>query len=301
MTSEQKKLREGFFLAISAYMIWGGITPIYFNALSNISSLELLSHRIIWSFLLLIPVVHFSSHWDSVFNTIKSIKTIGYLVLTATLISSNWLIFILAISTNRMLDASLGYYINPLFNVLLGLIFLKERLRKMQWLAVFLVVCGVLVQCITFGSIPVISILLAMTFGIYGLLRKKINLDVNTGLFIEVMIMLPIAIGYLFFITESQTSNLMRNSTSLNFLLITSGIITILPMLCFIGSARKLKLSTLSFFQYIAPSLIFLLAVLKYDEIFSIDKIITFSLIWVAMIIFAFDGMNPTSKNNHNL
>ena len=209
----------------------------------------------------------------------------------------NWLIFIWAVNANHMLDASLGYYINPLINVLLGMLFLGERLRKLQWFAVALAACGVMVQLIAFGSVPTVAIALALTFGFYGLLRKKVSLDAQTGLFIETLVMLPAAAVYLLWIADSPTSDFAANPMNLNLLLISAGVITTLPLLCFTGAATRLKLSTLGFFQYIGPSLMFLLAVLVYGEAFTTDKAITFAFIWGALVVFSFDGLK-TSKQS---
>ena len=190
-----------------------------------------------------------------------------------------------------MLDASLGYYINPLINVLLGMVFLGERLRKLQWFAVSLATIGVLIQLVAFGSLPIVALALATTFGFYGLMRKKIGVEPQAGLFIETLVMLPAAAIYLLFIANTATSNMSDNSMTLNLLLISAGIVTTAPLLCFTGAATRLKLSTLGFFQYIGPSLMFLLAVLVYGEAFSIDKALTFAFIWGALVIFSFDGL----------
>lgn len=219
-----------------------------------------------------------------------------YLITTSLLVGSNWLIFIWAVNANHMLDASLGYYINPLLNVVLGMLFLGERLRKLQWVAVALAAIGVTIQLVVFGSVPVVAIALATTFGFYGLLRKKVALDAQTGLFIETLVMLPAAAIYLLFIADSATSNMATNPTSLNILLVAAGVITTLPLLCFTGAATRLKLSTLGFFQYIGPSLMLLLAVLVYGEAFTSDKAITFAFIWGALVLFSFDGLTYKRK-----
>ncbi|GAL13467.1 protein rarD [Vibrio astriarenae] len=195
-----------------------------------------------------------------------------------------------------MLDASLGYYINPLLNVLLGMFFLGERLRKLQWFAVALATLGVIIQLIAFGSVPIVALALASTFGVYGLLRKKVALDAQVGLFIETVIMMPLAAIYLFAFANSPTSSLLANDWSLNLLLISAGIVTTLPLLCFTGAATRLKLSTLGFFQYIGPSLMFLLAVSIYGEDFSADKVLTFTFIWSALVVFTFDGIRNSKR-----
>ncbi|WP_045467122.1 EamA family transporter RarD [Vibrio hyugaensis] len=293
---EQQRSRQGVLLAVGAYTMWG-IAPIYFKSIAEVSPLEILSHRVFWSFFLLAALLHFGRQWRSVRDIIKNKTKMMYLISTAILVGANWLIFIWAVTSNHMLDASLGYYINPLINVLLGMVFLGERLRKLQWFAVALAACGVLVQLIVFGSVPVVAIALAMSFGFYGLLRKKVSVEAQTGLFIETLVMLPAASIYLFFIASTPTSNMFENPWQLNTLLIAAGVITTLPLLCFTGAATRLKLSTLGFFQYIGPSLMFLLAVLIYGEPFTSDKAITFAFIWGALVVFSFDGLRNNRKS----
>ncbi|WP_440888096.1 EamA family transporter RarD [Vibrio sp. WZ-1] len=293
---EQQRARQGVLLAVGAYTMWG-IAPIYFKSIAEVSPLEILSHRVFWSFFLLAALLHFGRQWRSVRDIIKNKTKMMYLVSTAILVGANWLIFIWAVTSNHMLDASLGYYINPLINVLLGMVFLGERLRKLQWFAVALAACGVLVQLIVFGSVPVVAIALAMSFGFYGLLRKKVSVEAQTGLFIETLLMLPAASIFLFFIASTPTSNMFENPWQLNTLLIAAGVITTLPLLCFTGAATRLKLSTLGFFQYIGPSLMFLLAVLIYGEPFTSDKAITFAFIWGALVMFSVDGLRNNRKS----
>lgn len=295
MDDELKRTQQGVLLAILAYFMWG-IAPIYFKTIGDVPPFEILCHRIIWSFIFLAALLYFTNGWPTVKKTLRSKTKVIYLLITSVTIGANWLVFIWAISIDHMLDASLGYYINPLFNVILGMIFLNEKLRKLQWFAVVLAAIGVLVQLVVFGSVPIIAMMLAFTFGMYGLLRKKVNLDAFTGLFIETLVLLPVAFLYLFILADTATSHLPANSLTLNVLLISAGIVTTLPLLCFAGAAVRLRLATLGFIQYIGPSLMFILAVFVYDEAFTQDKIITFACIWAALIVFTWDGL----KNNAN-
>lgn len=299
MTEEelQQRSRQGVLFAIGAYTMWG-IAPIYFKSLSAVAPLEILSHRVVWSFFLLAALLHFGHNWRSVRDVMVDKRKMLFLVTSSLLIGSNWLIFIWAVNSNHMLDASLGYFINPLINVLLGMLFLGERLRKLQWLAVALAIGGVLTQLIAFGSIPIVAMGLACSFGFYGLLRKKVSVSAQTGLFVETLVLLPAAAVYLLWIADSATSNFSLNPMTLNLLLIAAGVITTLPLLCFTGAATRLKLSTLGFFQYIGPSLMFLLAVLVYGEAFSLDKALTFAFIWGALMVFSFDGLRNNHRNN---
>lgn len=295
--SEQlaQRAKQGVIYAMAAYIMWG-IAPIYFKSIIDVAPLEILSHRIIWSFFFLAIMVYFTKGWPQIKATLTSRKKCVYLLASSITIACNWLVFIWAVNNNHMLDASLGYYINPLFSVLLGMIFMQEKLRKLQWFAVVLACLGVLVQLIVFGSLPIVALLLASSFGVYGLLRKKVNLNAMTGLFIETLVLLPVALIYMTFIANSSTSHLSQNPMSLNLLLLSAGIVTTIPLLCFAGAATRLRLSTLGFIQYIGPSLMFILAVFAYGEVFTQDKIITFICIWLALIIFTFDGLKHRPK-----
>ena len=298
MTPEelQQRSRQGVLLALGAYTMWG-IAPIYFKSLSAVPPLEILSHRVIWSFFLLAALLHFGHHWRSVRDVMRDKRKLAYLLTSSVLIGANWLIFIWAVTSNHMLDASLGYFINPLINVLLGMLFLGERLRRLQWFAVSLAAGGVLIQLITFGSIPTVAIALACSFGFYGLLRKKVNVGAQTGLFIETLVLLPAAAIYLLWIANSASSDFSHNPMTLNLLLVAAGVITTLPLLCFTAAATRLKLSTLGFFQYIGPSLMFLLAVLVYGEVFTLDKALTFAFIWGALVVFSLDALHNNRRN----
>ena len=290
MDQQANNTQRGVILALAAYTMWG-IAPIYFKSLQHVSPLEILSNRVIWSFFFLAGLIFVTKSWGRIRAVLRKPKTLLILVATALLVGSNWLIFIWAVNNNYMLDASLGYYINPLLNVILGMFFLGERLRPLQWLAVALAACGVAVQLIQFGSLPLIALALAASFGLYGLLRKKINLDAGTGLFMETCILLPLASIYVLLIADSPTADWAANPASTNLLLIAAGVVTTVPLLCFTGAATKLKLSTLGFFQYIGPSLMFLLAITVYGESFTADKGYTFAFIWGALVLFSVDGI----------
>ncbi|ASA55881.1 EamA family transporter RarD [Vibrio gazogenes] len=292
--NDEQQARQGVLFALAAYLMWG-IAPVYFKMLEHINPVEIICHRILWSFLLLAVLLHFGKQWPMIRNLISDRRKIYYLIATSVLIGGNWLIFIWSINNHHLLDASLGYYINPLLNVILGMVFLNERLRILQWIAVALATIGVVIQLILFGSIPIIAIALASTFGIYGLLRKKVMVSALNGLFIETLILVPVALIYLFGFANSATSNLVDNSLHLNGLLAMAGVVTTLPLLCFAGAATRMKLSTLGFFQYIGPSMMFILATVFYGEPFSPDKATTFLFIWGALILFSYDGI----RNHH--
>ncbi len=268
---DAKQTRQGVLLALAAYFIWG-IAPAYFKLIYYVPADEILTHRVIWSFFFMVVLMSICRQWSYLKTLIQTPQKIFMLAVSALLIGGNRLKFILV-------------------NIVLGMIFLGERFRRMQWLAVILAICGVLVQLWTFGSLPIIALGLAFSFAFYGLVRKKIAVEAQTGMLIETMWLLPVAAIYLFAIADSSTSHMGQNPMSLNLLLIAAGIVTTVPLLCFTAAATRLRLSTLGFFQYIGPTLMFLLAVTFYGEKPGADKMVTFAFIWVALAIFVMDAI----------
>ncbi|MDT0204851.1 EamA family transporter RarD [Serratia marcescens] len=292
---DAKQTRQGIFFALAAYFMWG-IAPAYFKLIQQVSADEILTHRIIWSFFFMLALITLGRNWQKVRAACQNRKRLLLLAVTALLIGGNWLLFIWAVNNHHMLEASPGYFINPLVNVLLGMLFLGERFRRMQWVAVALAFTGVLVQLWQFGSLPIIGLGLAFSFAFYGLLRKKIAIDAQTGMLIETLWLLPVAAGYLFLFADSPTSHLSANPWSLNLLLVAAGIVTTVPLLCFTAAATRLRLSTLGFFQYLGPTLMFLLAVTFYGETVGQDKLVTFGFIWAALILFTLDALYTQRK-----
>ena len=284
----QEQNRNGTMYALLAYTMWG-FAPIYFKALEGFGALEVVSHRVIWSFALLFILLSARVGWQPLRQLLRQPRKLGWLAISSILIAFNWLLFIWAVTAERMLDASLGYYINPLVNVVLGTIFLSERLARMQWIAVVMAAIGVLIQTISFGSVPWIALALAVSFGLYGLIRKRVTIDGISGLWIETLLMLPLAIGYVISISPNAIpmSSYSANET---WLLVAAGIVTTAPLICFIAAAKRMSLSLLGFFQYIGPSLMFILAATVYGEPVTNDKLITFAFIWLALLIFSWHG-----------
>nr|WP_282450032.1 EamA family transporter RarD [Microbulbifer sp. CAU 1566] len=279
---------------IGAFLIWG-FAPLYFNLLDGISAPEILSHRSVWSFILALILLAAIGKLPDLRATLGSRKKMLTLLLSTILIGSNWLVFIWAITNQHLLDASLGYYINPLISVLLGVAVLGERLRPLQWLAVALAAVGIAYELWQFGRLPLIALFLAFTFGFYGLVRKRAPVDSLTGLAVETMYMLPVALGFLFW-TSSPTSNLLNNSWELNGLLLLAGPITLTPLLLFNIAARRLNLSTIGFLQYLGPTLMFLLATLHYHEPFDSGKLVTFAFVWMALAFYSVDALQQRRK-----
>lgn len=296
--SREQKL--GGIFAASAYSLWG-LAPLYFKQIDFIPASEILIHRIVWSFLLLLLVLLALKQGNKVLAILRQPKMLGWLLLSAVLLGGNWGLFIWAVNNQHMLDASLGYYINPLLNVLLGMLFLGERLRKLQWGAVVLASSGVLIQLITFGSLPWIALTLAGSFAIYGLMRKKLAVDAISGLFYESLLLLPLALWYWGFYADSSAVNLWHNSWQLNSYLIAAGLVTTVPLLCFIAGARRLQLSTMGFFQYIGPSCMFVFGVWLYHEPFAAERFVTFGLIWLALLLYSFDAWRHNRQRRQAL
>ncbi|MBL4941551.1 MAG: EamA family transporter RarD [Colwellia sp.] len=285
----QPSTSSGAINAVAAYFMWG-FAPIYFKLLVDIGAGEILMHRIVWSSAFLLLLVLLSKKWSVLVSLCKQPKVIAKLALSAIVLAVNWLLFIWAVNNDHLLDASLGYFINPLFNVALGVLFFSERLRRNQKVAVALAAFGVLLQLFTVGSLPIVSLALASSFAIYGLLRKKMQVDSFVGLLIESLLMLPIAIIYWVFFVDSSTANLILNSNALNVTLVMAGLVTTAPLLCFTAAAKRLTLSSLGFFQYIGPSIMFLLATFYYQESMQMAEFSTFIFIWSALALYSFDA-----------
>ncbi|NIE72122.1 EamA family transporter RarD [Pantoea sp. ICBG 1758] len=287
---DSQQTREGIFYALGAYFIWG-VAPAYFKLVRAVPPAEIMTHRVIWSVLFMLILITLSRSWKQVRQVAAQPKKVLLLALTAVTVGGNWLLFIWAVNNQHMLEASLGYFINPLINVVLGMLFLRERFRRLQWLAVVLAAAGVLVQLWQFGSLPVIALGLALSFALYGLVRKKIQVDAQSGMLIETLWLFPLAAIYLFGIADSATSHLSANPLSLNLMLVTAGVLTTIPLMLFAAACARLRLSTVGFFQYLGPTLMFLLAVLFYGERLTPDKLVTFGFIWLALAVFIFDAV----------
>lgn len=296
---QQSSMRSGVINALAAYFMWG-FAPIYFKLLVDIGAGEILMHRVIWSSAFLLLLVLVSKKWPVLVQLCKQPRVVAKLTLSATVLAINWLLFIWAVNNNHLLDASLGYFINPLFNVALGMFFFNERLRRNQKVAVALAAFGVVVQLFTVGSLPIISLVLASSFAAYSVLRKKMHVDSFVGLLIESLLMLPVAIIYWLYFVESSTADLTLNSHTLNFTLVMAGVVTTAPLLCFTAAAKRLTLSSLGFFQYIGPSIMFLLATFYYKESMQAAEFITFVFIWLALALYSFDAYYTMRKLKTN-
>jgi chloramphenicol-sensitive protein RarD len=280
----------GAFAALAAFSMWGFI-PLYFKAVSHLPAFEILAHRIVWTVFFVGMLIIITGNLKNVHAVFANRKLLATLLLSSLLISLNWLVFIWAISHDMVLQSSLGYFINPLVNVALGLIFLKERLRLLQWVAVGLSVIGVGNLIIQHGTIPWVALTLAISFGLYGLVRKIAVVDAQTGLFVETTIILPPVLAYLIYIGIKGTGAFNPMDIQLTGLLMMAGLMTATPLVLFAIAAKRLLLSTIGFFQYIAPTGHFLLAVFLYNEPFTDAHKVTFVLIWLALAIYTVDTL----------
>lgn len=278
--------KVGLGYAFLAYAAWGFL-PLYWKMLERVPAHELLLHRIFWSFIFVFAVLILVGKWNSIRGFFKSKRTMLSVTLSASLISLNWFIYIWAVNSGQIVEASLGYYINPLISVLMGLIILKERLKGMQYAALFLAAIGVSIPIIHYGSVPWIALVLALSFALYGLAKKMTKLDSLTGLALETMIVTPFALMYLMYLeVEGSGSIRLLNTTEILFLL-GSGIATATPLFWFAQAANRIPLSAVGFMQYLAPTISLLIGVMIYNEPFTIVELTCFVFIWTASILYA--------------
>lgn len=281
---------RGILSAFGAYLLWG-LLPIYWKLLKRASALEILSHRVLWSLLFLLILLCitrriglFRLETQSVLTQPR--KMLGVLA-TASLISVNWLVYIWAVNDNRIVETSLGYYINPLVNVLIGVLFLKEKLSRQQYFAVFLAACGVLNLVLHFGSFPWVALSLAISFSLYGLCKKKLGLGATTGIILETGLLAPLTLIYLTWLHFTGNSIFGPGMPFETSLLVGAGIVTALPLVLFANAANQLPLSMLGFIQYLSPTIALLSGVFLYHEPFTTAHAVSFGLIWLALLVYS--------------
>ncbi|GIZ51870.1 EamA family transporter RarD [Noviherbaspirillum aridicola] len=283
-------MNPGVLSAASAYAIWG-VFPLYFKALQEVPPLEILLHRMLWSLVFVAAVLGWRRHWGWLREVFGKPRVVAGFALSALLLSANWFIYIWAVNNGHVVDSSLGYFINPLFNVLLGAVVLRERLRPVQWAAVSLAAAGVAWLTWQAGSLPWIALLLAATFGLYGLLRKTASLGALEGLALETLLLFPVAAAYLGWLALHGQNSFIAASTSTQLLLAAAGPITAIPLLLFASGARRIPLSLLGLLQYIGPTLQLLLGVWLYHEPFGGARLAGFVLIWSALAVYSLESL----------
>jgi chloramphenicol-sensitive protein RarD len=275
---------KGLVLAISAYLLWGFL-PIYMKALSDVPVLEVLAHRVIWSVPVAGAILIWLGRTSDLRAALKSPRMIGMAALTAALISVNWAIYVWSIQNGQALEAALGYYINPLFSVFLGAVLLKERLSRPQWAAIALAALAVLVLTYEAGRVPFVALGLTVSWGIYAYLKKRLPLGPNQGFMLEVLILSPLALGWVAWIA-ARGEMVFLTEGKITLLMLLAGVVTAVPLMLYANGAKLLRLSTIGILQYIAPTMIFLTAVFVFGEPFGTARAIAFPMIWMALLIY---------------
>jgi chloramphenicol-sensitive protein RarD len=284
-----KQMNKGVLYGAFAYMMWG-FFPIYFKSIHGVPALQVTAHRVSWSFILLAVILLIRREWGEFRQDASSRRTVLIYLVAAVMLAVNWLLYVWGVSAGFVIETSLGYFINPLVNVLLGTLFLHEKLRPAQWIPVGLAAVGVIYLTVTYGSLPWIALGLALSFGFYGLFKKIAPLNSLHGLSMETAILFLPAAGYLIF-AEVQGSGAFGHVSGVTSLLLAlTGVVTTIPLLLFASGARRIPLTTLGLLQYIAPTLQFLSGVLLYHEAFTPARMVGFGLIWLALIIYTVES-----------
>lgn len=278
-------MNKGIWNGLAAYVMWG-FFPIYWKLLHQVPALQVIGHRISWSFILLIAVLLLTKQWKEFRSTALTFKTVAIYSIAAVLLSVNWLIYVWGVNAGFIVETSLGYFINPLFSVLLGVLFLRERLRPAQWIPVALAAAGVLYLTVAYGRLPWIALSLAVSFGLYGLVKKIAPLGSLYGLALETAIVFPFALIYLVIVEWMGAGAFLHQGALTDLILIGTGVVTSVPLLMFASAARQIPLTVIGILQYVAPTLQFLIGVFLYHEPFDQSRLIGFGLVWLALIIF---------------
>ncbi len=286
--AEASTTRNGVLAGALAFTMWGAF-PIYFKYADGVSALEMLVHRIVWSVPFGAAIVLLRKQWPQVRRIAADRRTLGLLALSASFIAVNWLVYIFAVQQERIFQASLGYYINPLLLVLAGFVFLRERLTALQLTALVLAAAGVAVLTVSGGEFPVVSLALAMSFTAYGVIRKRVAVAAMPGLFAETLILFPLAVAYLLVVVRNGSSPFGWDNPGMMGVLLLAGPFTVLPLLLFAIAARRLRLATIGFLQFIAPTGQFLVG-LYYGEPLTVPHLVCFALIWIAVTLFVIDA-----------
>jgi chloramphenicol-sensitive protein RarD len=283
-------MRTGILSAALAFLCWG-LFPLYFHAIGEVPPMQILAHRMLWSLLFLLIVLAVRRQWAWL-GLLRQPRVLGSFIASAVLLSVNWLIYIWAVNSGHVIEASLGYFINPLVNISLGYLLLKERLRPAQWMAIAVAALGVAWLTWQAGTVPWIALALAFSFGGYGLLRKTAKLGALEGLSFETMVLFPLAAAYVVWLTvHGENAFINTDSNTTRVLLMAAGPITAIPLLLFASGARQIPLSVLGLLQYLSPTLQFLLGVWIFHEAFSAERLVGFALIWLALALFAAEGL----------
>ncbi|MBW6473062.1 MAG: EamA family transporter RarD [Anaerolineaceae bacterium] len=292
-------MKKGLIFVFSAYTLWG-FFPIYFKFLHEAPALQIMAHRVTWSFLFLIFLIALRKEFSQILKSLTKKIVLTYTI-AGILLAINWLTYVWGVNAGFVVETSLGYFINPLVSVVLGVVFLKEKLRNLQWIPVGLATIGVVYLAIDHGSLPWIALVLASTFGTYGLIKKIAPLPSIHGLTVETGAVLIPALLFLLFVEFNGSAAFGHASPQTTFLLALSGIITAIPLIFFASGAPKVPLTTIGILQYIAPTIQFLIGIFVYDEPFTTGQLVGFGIVWIALIIFSVEGMLNGYRTHHVL
>jgi chloramphenicol-sensitive protein RarD len=293
-------LNKGFIYAATSYVLWG-LLPLYWKVLEEVPAFQILCHRITWSLVFLVFIQIFRRNLSWLKGAFRNKKIFFTFLTTSLLLSANWFTYIWAVNNGRTIEGSLGYFINPLFTVVLGVVFLKERPDKWSWLAIILAALGIIFTIIIYGNVPWIAFVLAGSFGIYGLLRKTASLNSLQGLTMETLLLFITATAILIYFEIKGTGSFGYLSLSKNLLLSFAGIATSIPLLLFAAGARRIQLTSIGILQYIAPTLQFLIGLFIFKEAFSTSRMIGFTFVWIALIIYAVNNILKRRKNSKKI
>lgn len=297
--SQDKYSITGVLYGVIAFTVWG-FSPIFWRLLQEIPSNEILAHRIFWSFLFIGGILFYKNGVGLLNEALKDRKSVRNILLCSFLITINWGIYIWAVNAGKIVEASMGSYITPLMVVLLGMTVLKEKLNILQYVSIGFATVGVAIMTIQFSEVPWISLLLAASFALYGLLKKLIKTEALVGMALETTAIMPLALGYIFFKFFNGQSSLYSISLSTAVILAFSGVVTATPLLLFSMGAERVKLSTIGFLQYISPTISLIIGIFVYEEKFTKTHLLSFSFIWIGLIIYSFSNMEGISKLIHN-
>ncbi len=294
-----RETRLGLLYASGAFLLWGAV-PVYWKTLQHVPALEILAHRVVWGLVFVAVWMTIRGRWQDFRAVFGRPRTVAALLASTVFIATNWGLFVYAVVTDRVLATSLGYYINPLVNVLLGLVVLGERLNRRQWFAVALAAFAVFLLTVRAGQLPWISLVLPVSFGFYSLLRKTVHADAVVGLTFETAALAPLAVGLLLRQEHLGVGALGHRGLTMDLLLVAAGLVTAVPLILFTLGVRRIPLSTAGLLQYIAPTCTFLLAVLLYGEPFTPAHALSFGLIWTALVIYSLD-LRARLRASHGL
>jgi chloramphenicol-sensitive protein RarD len=278
----------GIVFGLAAFAAWG-VLPAYWKQMQAVGPFEILCHRIVWSCILLAVIISFQKRWGEVGNIVKTPAKLKGLIISGSLVGFNWFVYIWAVNSGRVVESSLGYYINPMINVMIGYLLLGEQFSRLQCIAVLFAMAGVVYSIAAYGALPMFALTLAFSFAFYGYCRKKIQVAPIPGLLIETIVLFVPALGYILFRLMTHDTFFMKNPV-LTFWMIGAGVVTSLPLLWFAAAARKLNLSTIGILQYLSPSISFVLGVFVYREAFTRHTLITFGFIWAGVFLYAWES-----------